>query len=111
MRTTITKIALLLVTFWRVRIQGEPVLIWILSFRTYQLELILNSIINILSGFEMCRRISMRGRVRPSVRPSVRMSRVIFEDEKNAYWAHLVPCIRPCLSTAAVEEASVYIWG
>ena len=35
-------------------------------------------------------------RLCPSVRPSVRMSRVIFEGEKNAYKAHLVLCIRPC---------------
>ena len=44
----------------------------------------------------MRRRISIRGRVRPSVRPSVCPSRVIFEGEKYAYKAHLVPCIRPC---------------
>ena len=39
--------------------------------------------------YQMRRRISMRGRVRPT--------RVIFEGEKYAYQAHLVPCIRPCL--------------
>ena len=48
----------------------------------------------------MHRRISIRGRVRPSVRPayrSVRMSHVIFKGEKYAYYkACLVPCIRPC---------------
>ena len=31
-----------------------------------------------------------------SVRPSVGRSRVIFEVEKYAYKAHLVPCILPC---------------
>ena len=61
--------------------------------------------------FQMRCRISVRGRVRPSVGPSVRPSvhwsvlpsvhrsvgpsRVIFEGEKYAYQAHLVPCIRP----------------
>ena len=49
----------------------------------------------------MRRRISTSGHVRPSVGPSVRPSvgpsRVVFEGEKNAYQAHLVPCIRPCL--------------
>ena len=39
---------------------------------------------------------SVRPQVRRSVGPSVGPSRVIFEGEKYAYQAHLVPCIRPC---------------
>ena len=47
-------------------------------------------------SFQMRRRISISGCVRRSVRPSVRPSPVIFEGEKNAYGAHLLPCIQPC---------------
>ena len=50
----------------------------------------------------MRRRISIRGRVRPSVGPSVRISRVIFEGEKYAYKAHPVPCIRPCFKGTGI---------
>ena len=50
----------------------------------------------------MRRRISIRGRVRPSVGPqvhrSVGPSRVIFGGENYAYQAHLVRCIWPCLN-------------
>ena len=54
------------------------------------------AVIRILMSFQMRVRISIRGRVRPLVRrsvgPSVGPFRVIFEGEKNAYYAHLVPC-------------------
>ena len=59
-------------------------------------------------------RISIRGRVRPSVGPSVRRpvgwSRVIFEDEKYAYQAHLVPCIILCrVSSCQSAEMSIFV--
>ena len=46
-------------------------------------------------AFQMRSRIFLKNYVRPSVRPS----RVIFEGEKYAYQAHLVPCIRPCFTS------------
>ena len=56
----------------------------------------------------MRRRIFIRGCVRSSVGPSVRMSRVIFEGEKNAYLAHLVPCIRPCFPHSFVAFLATF---